>query len=277
MINLKMHLSRISIIEGIIFPLFIFSACSQPEKPDSYIARVNNSYLTEAEFIELVDSQSVSEKSRALVIKNWIRQEVLLQEAVKKGITETKEFNKTLEDSKRQLAASLVLQDIAASSQPVVTTEEMKNYYKENQTSFRIPFNAYYFNRINFSNRETAVMFRTELMKVGWTEALNKFSGEPALVNFENEVLVSEQDIYPVKLLRLLEGLYPLEISIVIPDDRGYYTVAQLLDKYPAQAIPPFEAVKSEVERRYKAALTELALENYINELYSLSEIEIIK
>jgi len=277
MINFKMLLSRNKIIEGIIFPLFIFGACSQPEKPDSYIARVNNSYLTEAEFIELADSQSVSEKSRAMVIKNWVRQEILLQEAVKKGITETTEFKRTVENSRRQLAASLLLQGIAASSQPVVTTEELENYYKENQTSFRNPFNAYYFNRINFSNRDVAVMFRTELMMNGWTVTLNKFSEDPSLVKFENEVLVSEQDIYPVRLLRLLEGLYPLEISIVIPDDRGYYTVVQLLDKYPAQAIPPYEAVKSEVERRYKAALTELALENYINDLYSLSEIEIIK
>jgi len=277
MINFKMLLSRNKIIEGIIFPLFIFGACSQPEKPDSYIARVNNSYLTEAEFIELADSQSVSEKSRAMVIKNWVRQEILLQEAVKKGITETTEFKRTVENSRRQLAASLLLQGIAASSQPVVTTEELENYYKENQTSFRNPFNAYYFNRINFSNRDVAVMFRSELMMNGWTVTLNKFSEDPSLVKFENEVLVSEQDIYPVRLLRLLEGLYPLEISIVIPDDRGYYTVVQLLDKYPAQAIPPYEAVKSEVERRYKAALTELALENYINDLYSLSEIEIIK
>jgi hypothetical protein len=159
-----MLLSRNKIIEGIIFPLFIFGACSQPEKPDSYIARVNNSYLTEAEFIELADSQSVSEKSRAMVIKNWVRQEILLQEAVKKGITETTEFKRTVENSKRQLAASLLLQDIAASSQPVVTNDELKNYYEENKTSFRIPFNAYYFNRINFSNRDVAVMFRTELM-----------------------------------------------------------------------------------------------------------------
>jgi len=277
MINFKMLLSRNKIIEGIIFPLFIFGACSQPEKPDSYIARVNNSYLNEAEFIELADSQSVSEKSRAMVIKNWVRQEILLQEAVKKGITETTEFKRTVENSRRQLAASLLLQGIAASSQPVVTTEELENYYKENQSSFRNPFNAYYFNRINFSNRDVAVMFRSELMMNGWTVTLNKFSEDPSLVKFENEVLVSEQDIYPVRLLRLLEGLYPLEISIVIPDDRGYYTVVQLLDKYPAQAIPPYEAVKSEVERRYKAALTELALENYINDLYSLSEIEIIK
>jgi len=275
MINLKMLLSRNRLIEGIIFPLFIFGACSQPEKPESYIARVNNSYLTEAEFSELVDSQTVSEKTKTLVIKNWVKQEILLQEAIKKGITESNEFKRTVENSRRQLAASLVLQDFAASSLPVVTNEELKNYYEENQTSFRIPFNTYFINRINFSSREAAVMFRTELMMNGWTEALDKFSKDLSLVNFESEVLFSEQDIYPIKLLRLLEGLYPLEISIVIPDERGYYTVVQLLDKYSAQTIPPFEAVKIEVERRYKAALTELALENYINDLYSLNEIEI--
>jgi PPIC-type PPIASE domain len=277
MINLKMLLSRSRIIEGIIFPLFILSACSEPEKPDSYIARVNDSYLTEAEFTEMTDSQFVSEKSRAAVIRNWVRQEILFQEAVKNGLTETKEFMRTVENTKRQLASALVLEKLAASSKPVFTTEELKNYYKENQTSFRLPFNAYYLNRINFSNREAAVMFRTELIQNGWTEASSKFSKDSSLVNVSSEFLILEQDIYPVSLLRILEGLYPLEISIVIPDDRGYYTVVQLLDKYPAQSIPPFEAVKTEVSNRYESALTELALENYINDLYSLSEIEINK
>jgi len=275
MIIFKMLLSRNRIIEGIIFPLFFFGACTQPEKPDSYVARVNNSYLTETEFSELVDSQTVSEKTRTLVIKNWVKQEILLQEAIKKGITESNEFKRTVENSRRQLASSLVLQDFAATSQPVVTNEELENYYNENKSSFRIPFNAYYLNRINFSDREAAVMFRTELMINGWTVALNKFSNDLSLVNFESAILISEQNIYPVRLLRILEGLYPLEISIVIPDDRGYYTVVQLLDKYSAQSSPPFVTVKTEVERRYKAALTELAIENYINDLYSLSEIEI--
>ena len=272
-----MLLSRSRIIEGIIFPLFILSACSQPEKPDSYIARVNDSYLTEAEFTGLIDSQFVSEKSRAAVIRNWVRHEILFQEAVKQGLTETKEFTSTVENTKRQLAAALVLEKFANTSQPLFTTEELKNYYKENQTSFRLPYNAFYLNRINFSNRETAVMFRTELIQNGWAEASNKFSKDLSLGNISSEIPIPEQDVYPVSLLRILEGLYPLEISIVIPDDRGYYTVVQLLDKYAAQSIPPFEAVKTEVESRYKSALTELALENYINDLYSLSEIEINK
>ena len=277
MINLKMLLSKSSLIEGIIFPLFILSACSEPQKPDSYIARVNDSYLTEAEFTSLIDSQFVSEKSRAIVIRNWVRREILFQEAVKQGLTETKEFTSTVENTKRQLAAALVLEKFANTSQPLFTTEELNNYYRENQTSFRLPYNAYYLNRINFSNRETAVMFRTELIQNGWAEASNKFSKDLSLGNISSEILIPEQDVYPVSLLRILEGLYPLEISIVIPDDRGYYTVVQLLDKYAAQSIPPFEAVKTEVENRYKSALTELALENYINDLYSLSEIEINK
>ena len=111
----------------------------------------------------------------------------------------------------------------------------------------------------------------------GWEDAIKKSKHDPDLVNIENAVLVSEQDIQPVRLLRILEGLYPLEISIVIPDERGYYSVVQLLDKYSAGSVPAFHAVKTEVERRFRAALTELAVENYINELYSLSEVEINK
>ena len=90
-----------------------------------------------------------------------------------------------------------------------------------------------------------------------------------------NGILLPEQDIYPSKLLRILEGLYPLEISIVISDDRGYYTVVQLLDKYFAQTIPPFNAVKREVRKRYLSALAELNVEDYINDLFTKNEIEI--
>lgn len=275
MISLRMLLNRNRIIEGIIFPLFIFGACSQPEKPESYVARVNDSYLTEEEVYELVDSQFVSGKSRASIIKNWIRQEILYQEAVKQGITESKEFRITIENSERQLAAALVLEKYAASSEPVYTKEDLVKFYEENKSSFKVPSNSYFLNRIKFSDREAAVEFRTELFLSGWKQALNKFSRDTSLVNVSTEVLLSEQDVYPVSLVGVLDGLYPLEISIVIPDDRGYYSVVQLLDKYSAQTVPPFETVKSEVEIRYKTALTELAVENYINDLYSLNQIEI--
>ena len=275
MMNSRMLLSRKKIIKGLLLvSLFLFS-CSKPEKPDSYIARVNDSYLLESELDEMVDSQFVSEKFRSAFIKNWVRQEILFQEAAKQGITDSKEFKKSIENSRRQLAASLLLEKFSASSLQDVTQAELDNYYNENKSSFRLPFNSYFLNRITFSDRESAVMFRTEVIANGWQTAVEEFNQLPTLISVINESLIPEQDIYPERLIRALEGLYALEISIVITDDKGYYTVVQLLEKFSAQTIPPFQAVKAEVERRYKSALTELALENYINDLYSLNEIEI--
>jgi hypothetical protein len=270
-----MLLSRKRIIEGILFPLIFLYACNEPQKPDSYVARVNDSYLTEDKLSEIIDSQFVSGRSRASIIKKWVKQELLYQEAIKQGVTETKKFKNTIENSKRQLAAALILENFSNTLKPVFTKEELLEYYTENQTSFRLPFNSYFLNRISFSNQDAAVQFRTELISNGWKEATSKFSKEETLVNVTSEVLIPEQDIYPVKVLRILEGLYPLEISIVISDDEGYYTVVQLLDKYFAQSIPPFETIKSEVEKRYLSALTELAVENYIKDLFSNNEIEI--
>ena len=270
-----MRLSRKQIIEGIIFPLFLLYACGESQKPESFVARVNGSYFTEADLSELIDSQYVSLENRAAVINNWVRQEVLFQEAVKQGLTETKEYRKIIEITKQQLAAALVLEKYKESSKSPYTHNDLVKYYNESQTSFRLPFNSYFLNRINFSDRNTAVQFRTEVIASGWNEAENKFAKDTSLVNFSSKVLIPEQDIYPGKLLRILEGLYPLEISIVIPDDRGYYTVVQLLDKYFAESVPPFDAVKSEVEKRYVSALAELLVEDYINDLYTQNEIEI--
>lgn len=272
-----MRSSSIKIIEGIILSLLILTACSESKKPDSYIAKVNDSYLTESGYAELIDSQIVTDANKSAVIKNWVRQEILYQEAIKEGLTETKGFKETLDNTKKQLASALILEKIAATAQPQFTNDELEDFFEENESSFKLPFNAYYLNRVNFSEIDAAVNFRSDLIMTGWDEAIKKSEHDSSLVNLENAVLVSEQDIQPVRLLRILEGLYPLEISIVIPDERGYYSVVQLIDKYIAGSIPDFYAVKSEVERRYKAALTELAVENYINELYSLSDIEIKK
>lgn len=275
MTNLRTRLSRKKTIKGIAFLFVFLLSCNKPETPETYVARVNDSYLSESELQDMVDSQFVSDKYKSAIIKNWVRQEILYQEAVKQGITDLKDFKRSIENSKKELAASILLEKFANSAQQIATPEELENYYSENQSSFRLPFNSYFLNRATFKDRESAVMFRTDVIVNSWQKAVEKSNQSASLANLNQEDLVSEQDIYPTRLIGILEGLYPLEISIVIPDDKSYYTVVQLLDKYPAQSIPPFKAVKNEVERRYKSALTELAIENYLSDLYSLNEVEI--
>jgi len=277
MMNFNMHLSLIKKIEVITLPLFFLFGCSEVKKPDSYIAKVNDSYLTETSLSEMIDSQYVSDNSRSVIIKNWVKQEILYQQAVKEGVTETAKFILTIENTKKQLAAALLLEKYAATVQSQFTIDELENFFEENLSSFKLPFNAYFLNRANFSDRDAAVKFRSALIMNGWNGAVEETEHAINVINIEDSVLVSEPDLQPVRLQRILEGLYPLEISIVIPDERGYYSVVQLINKYNAGTIPDFYAVKNEVERRYKSAMTELAIENYISDLYSLNEIEINK
>lgn len=270
-----MLLNKAKLFEGIFFPLFLFYACSESQKPDSYVARVNDSYLTEEKLSELVDSQYVTSANRTLAIKNWVKQEMLFQEAKKQGILKEKSFKNTIEKSERQLANAMVLENFMKNWIPEVTEENLNYYFEENKSSFKLAFDSYLLNKISFSEEDVAVQFRTELISSDWKSAANKFSEHSSLAEVSDTVLVAEQDIYPVKILRVLEGLYPPEISIVISDDRGYYWVVQLIDKYPAQSIPPFKTIKKEVERRFVSVSGEVAIENFIGELYSKNEIEI--
>jgi len=265
------------IIEVTLLSLFFLFACSESKTPEKYIAKVDDSYLTESGFEELIDSQFVSEKSKSVVIKSWVRQEVLYQEAVRTGLTDSKEFKQIIENTKKQLAAAMVLEKYAATIGQQFTNNELEDFFEENESSFKLPFNAYFLNRVNFSDREAAVNFRSNVILNGWDAAIDSIHLDTTATSLESKILVSEQDIQPPGLQRVLEGLYPLEISIVIPDERGYYSVVQLIDKYSTGEVPAFDAVIAEVESRYKSTLTELAIENYIEDLYSKSEIEINK
>jgi hypothetical protein len=89
--------------------------------------------------------------------------------------------------------------------------------------------------------------------------------------------LIEENNIYPVQLSRIIKDFYPEEISIVIAEKPGYYSIVQLLSKYGKQSVPPFEILKSKVENRFRAEKKKLLVEEYLKDLYSQNEIEIKK
>jgi hypothetical protein len=120
-----------------------------------------------------------------------------------------------------------------------------------------------------------AVQFRTEMIAGGWETALMKFKNDTSLIKFWSSDLFSEYEIYPRQILRVIEGLYPLEISIVISDEPGYYAVIEVLNRFEKGSIPPFDVIKPLVEKRYTAELEKLAIESYIKDLYKKNEIEI--
>jgi len=109
-----------------------------------------------------------------------------------------------------------------------------------------------------------------------WQKAMNVFYGDSAIISTQNKVLLKEQDVYSVKVLRMVKRLQTLEISIVISEREGYYTVVQVLKKYSKGSLPFYDVIKQDVEKRYLAEKRKELMEKYIKDLYSKNEIEVI-
>ena len=275
MMFLKKHLLRVQIIEGIVISLFFFNACVDSTTPDKYVARVNNSFLTEEELSELTDTSTSSEAQVKQIISNWIHNELLYQQAKNNGIINGKEYENIIENSKKRLAGALLLKKVSSENTINILPEKLEKYFEKNKNSFALSSNHFLLNRIKFNDYIKAVQFRSEMISSGWERALMKFKNDTSLIKFWSSDLFSEYEIYPRQILRVIEGLYPLEISIVISDEPGYYAVIEVLNRFEKGSIPPFDVIKPLIEKRFTAELEKLAIESYIEELYAKSEIEI--
>ena len=273
--NWKKHLKRINKVLTTLLTVVLIAGCQESSDKTDYVARVNDSYLSGSDLLGILDSSNVDDNFKAEVIRNWILKELLYQEAISEGILNEKDFKRILEKSKKELAGSLLLKNFSSNVTLDYQPQEVEEYYNHSKMEFSFGSNSFKLNIATFSNQNNAVQFRSRLLINGWDEAVTQYSDDSTLLSVSNGIILSEQDIYPQQLARIVNGLHPLEISIVISDDAGYHTVAQVLNNFKKGTIPPFDIIRESVEERFIANKKKQLLDNYIDELYSKSDIEI--
>jgi hypothetical protein len=275
--NCKKHLNKK--ITNILFIIgfLVLYACSKESKKEDFIARVNQSYLTREELTSLVDTSYLTSVQREQIIKNWVYNEILFQEAQRQGITENDDYINIIKKSSRELAAAMILESYALSEQVEYNEDELKKYYQNNKNYFRVGIDSYLINRVSFDNEDKAIKFRSLVFDNNWEKAVKVFSSDSSLNLNLKSVLVDDNNIYPNQFERIIKDIFPEEISIVITEKPGYYSVVQLLAKYPKESIPPFEVMRSKVEKRFAAEKKNKLIEDYLKELYSNNDVEIKK
>jgi hypothetical protein len=249
--------------------------CGKKESKKDYVARVNDTYLTSDDVKGMMAKGSYSGLYRSELIRNWVRREVLYQAALKDGILDQEEYKRLIENSKKELAASLMLNKHFSEETLNFEPKDIEDFYRKNQETFRLSGDSYLFNIITFNDEDKAVRFRLTAVESDWNKALNVFKGDRSIVTDQTKILRYEQDVQPSVLLKILKELNQQEISIILPDGAGNYLVAQLVEKFDKGTIPPFDTIKDMVESRFTAQKKQELLDNYLKELYSDNEIEI--
>lgn len=276
MINLKRHLSLLNKISLVLIAAAILTGCGKEQLKTKYVARVNDAYLTKKELASLIDTTSVNTLHKSEVIRNWINREILFQKAKKEGILQQDNYKGLIKNSGKELAGVLLLDSYISSVTINFEQRDLINYFEENSNDFKLRDKTYLLNIIHFSNEDRAVEFRSLVIDSDWKKAMNVFYGDSAIISLESKLLLREQDVYSIKVLRVVKRLHPLEISIVISEREGYYTVVQVLKKYLEGSLPSFALIKQDVERRFIAEKRKELMENYMKDLYSRNEIEVI-
>ena len=276
MMNSIRLLSLLKKISLMLIAASILTGCGKEEPKTEYVARVNDAYLTKKELASLIDTTMVNTLHKSEVIRNWINKEILFQKAKNEGILKQDDYKRLVKNSGKELAGVLLLDSYISSVKINFEQRDLINYFNENSDDFKLTDNSYLLNIIHFSNENRAVEFRSLVLDSDWQKAMNIFYGDSAIISDESEVLLKEQDVSSIKVLRVVKRLHPLEISIVISEREGYYTVVQVLKKYLIGTVPSYSVIKQDVEKRYLAEKRKELLENYIKELYSENEIEVI-
>lgn len=252
-----------------------FNGCEKEQPNKDYVARVNDKYLTKEEFNYLIDSSATQNMYKNELIRNWVNNEVLYQKAIKEGITDEKEFIRLIENSKKRLAAALLLEKIYSENVAEPNIQQIDAFFNEHKDEFRLFYDAFVINLITFNNEDKAIKYRATLLESDWKKALNVFNGDSSIINNETTNLVYEYELQSAALARTVKELNPGEVSIVFHSQPGVYSVVQLIQRVEKNSIPPLEYIRPQVEKRIIAEKKEEFYKNYLNELYSNNDIEV--
>ena len=262
-----------NIIVVLISAAALLTGCGKETQRKNFIAKVNNSYLLKEDLQTIIDSAPGSNQFRSEIIRNWVDRECLYQQAVKEGILNGKEYQKIIEDSKRELAAAMMLKKFYKEEVSNVDDKKLSTYFASHYELFRLNNVGYLLNRMDFSNENKAIQFRTTVLESSWNKASNVFKKEAFRITLG--VMFNGLEIHPAGLLRIVEELDPMEISIVVNTGENDFSVVQLIEKYPKESIPPLDVIKNKVLAMYISDKKEMQFKEYLEGLYSQNDIEI--
>lgn len=271
MISLN-KLLRISFLSSL--TAIIFLACNKTPEKKEYVARVNDSYLTEEEIIE-ADSLFKNSFSRNELVKRWVDNELLYQEAVRLDITDEEEYRRIINDSRKELAVSLLVNKYLNENLIKPGDREIEEFYDKHKDKFKASEDIYVYNTASFSSENAAIKFRVKAVETNWEKTIESVLDDKTLITHSNARAASINEIYPIQLINLIKELNPGELSIVLEENLSKYSLIQLMQIICKHAVPPLEIIKDKVEARYVSEIREKMLSEYLKQLHSNNKIEI--
>ena len=253
--------------------LTILIACGEEQKNEKIVVKVNEAVLTKNMLDSALSAKANSAKLKDEFINDWIETEVLYQEAVKDGVLDEDEFVTLLNRSKKELASTFYIKKLLEENEQTPDDDEIAKYFNDYKNDFRLKDDLFKLNFMRTAVFDKAVQVRNRIIESSWDKAKDFFRTDSTLT-FSSENLFRDE-LQSAILLRIINSLMVNETSIVMEIEPGMFSVVQLVAKYPADSIAPYEIEKENARKRLIVLKQKEFVKEHIKKLVAEHNLEI--
>jgi len=236
--------------------MVLISGCSRESARRPYVARVDRAELTERDLAAARDTTGdISHRSREYV-NEWIVTELLYQEAVRRGLTETDDLQRQLEATKKRLAiAALLEREVYGIDDTLLVSEDSAAaFFRASASTFALREDIVLASYALFDERDAANAFRSAVLRgTPWSDAVTRMERDSLarvhLLQVASRQYFTQGSLYPPELWKLAHSLGKDEVSFVVKGEAGYYVFRPHSIKRQGE-IPDWDYVRGEVRDR---------------------------
>lgn len=241
--------------------------CQKKPPPPNVVVRVGQAYLTRDELtraLQLLPIQMDSTEASQQVIEQWITNQLLYQEALRRGLRNDPEVQRLLGENERSVLISALLEQLyqeEASAESQLNPDEVQAYYERYKEQFRLrePYlRVHYLHTTRAQEAQTVHQVLRETKTVSdslWEALVDRYAENPEEARLLASRYVPATRLFTAVVLTLLrEALQRLrngELAPLIEID-GHYHVLQLVDRLPAGTIPELRWIYNEVAQQVR-------------------------
>jgi peptidyl-prolyl cis-trans isomerase C len=256
------------------------AGCTQTPSPGKPVARVGSSELTSADLARLGDSLGLPAGRDRSLIDAWVENEVLYQEAQRRGLTESDEVLARVEEAKKTFAIDALLsRELADKPGDQVTDDAVAAYLAANAPLFILREDVVKASYALFADREPANAFRTALVSgKQWDDALTAIrtdsSAAASLRSAAREQYFTQGTLYPDELWKLARTLGKDEVSFAVRTPAGYAVIVARGMKRAGES-PDLAYVGADIRERILIERRRARYEQLLNSLRNKQRVEV--
>lgn len=239
----------------------VLAGCREADVPDEFVARVGERELLQSEVERAIRNIPVprdSIEARQQIVEQWVTNELMHQEALRRGLQEDEEVRRLIEESERAVLVNALLSRMYEENVIEPTAAEKQAYFESHREQLRLRESFARVRYLRAASRGNAEAARELLQQAApaerdsvWTIAIDQYASNETLSREISTNYYPESRIFldQPELRAAFSDLLGGELAPVIESDSAFHVV-QLVERVPGGTIPEPAWIDEELVRR---------------------------